>query len=244
MKLEVNFHPWSYRSQADTVNFGLYKSKLILVFTLSQFHMSIPIREQDKKKLRANLEKFEITSEALYDRFGIEIRKIKQLTIEPGSFYRIIERQDPELSGLINGFMAKLIRYIIKNIKDDAVITYNATVEHDLKGAHKRVIADCIRKNIRPLQTRKGNFTYAPWVLKRCSRQWARVFAAPLAGQDRPSAKCAQTPPQELQNFFVVYPGLKRLIGGILLTYYNSATADSLEVEATAEPRASASPTP
>ena len=62
-----------------------------------------------------------------------------------------------------------------------------------------------------------------------CRRQWLRAICSEDGGgpeSDLYSKTKARTTHEQLVCFFKVYPGLRRLIGAILVMYYNPNTAD------------------
>ena len=62
---------------------------------------------------------------------------------------------------------------------------------------------------------------------KLAHRQWARVLLG-SAGFDGMTAVAERGCSRPLQQFFAKFPGLARLIGGIIIRYYNQVRSDSL----------------
>ena len=63
--------------------------------------------------------------------------------------------------------------------------------------------------------------------LKLAQRQWARVLLG-SAGFDGMTAVAERGCSRPLQQFFFKFPGLTKLIGGIIIGYYHHARSDSL----------------
>ena len=58
-------------------------------------------------------------------------------------------------------------------------------------------------------------------VYTACRRQWCRVLV-----QNKKRGKW-KGPLKDMLDFFTVYPGLQMFIGGLVLRFYDPATADS-----------------